>query len=79
MMSKGVKMKLSRLVGTSICYPDPVAKLQSNLLVTRTWNVRTLIFLEIGKLDNIEREIRNMQVNILGLCETRLTGAGEML
>lgn len=77
MMSKGVKMKLSRLVGTSICYPDPVAKLQSNLLVTRTWNVRTLS--EIGKLDNIEREIRNMQVNILGLCETRLTGVGEML
>lgn len=57
-------------------HPATVAKSQSKVLVIGTWNVRTLM--EIGKLDNIKREMGKMNVNILGLCETRLVGAGDM-
>jgi len=39
-----------------------------------TWNVRTLM--TKGKLDNIKREMTRMEINIMGLCEVRWTGAG---
>ena len=39
-----------------------------------TWNVRTLY--QIGKLENIKQEMTRLQINILGLCETRWTDAG---
>lgn len=52
------------------------ANVANNLLITGTWNVRILI--EMGKLYTIKREMRNINVNILGLYESRLVGAGEM-
>ena len=39
-----------------------------------TWNVRTLY--QSGKLENIKQEMTRLQINILGLCETRWTDAG---
>lgn len=50
---------------------------RSNRKLTRisTWNVRTL--LQPGKLDNVLREMRRMEINIMGLCEVRWTGSGK--
>ena len=52
-----------------------------NLLSTRrttrlgTWNVRTMY--EAGKALQVAREMKAYQLDILGLCETRWTNAGE--
>ncbi|XP_012943956.1 uncharacterized protein LOC106013270 [Aplysia californica] len=52
-----------------------------NLLSTRrttrlgTWNVRTMY--EAGKALQVAREMEAYQLDILGLCETRWTNAGE--
>ena len=34
-----------------------------------TWNVRTLY--ESGKLENVKQEMRRLEMNILGICESR--------
>ena len=39
-----------------------------------TWNVRTLY--QSGKLENSKQEMPGLQINILGVCETRRTDAG---
>ena len=39
-----------------------------------TWNVRTLY--QAGKLQNVLKEMKRLKCNILGICETRWTGAG---
>ena len=41
-----------------------------------TWNVRTLNML--GKLENLEREAESMQIDIMGLSETRYTDEGRI-
>ena len=41
-----------------------------------TWNVRTLA--QDGKFEEVEKEMQRMNLNILGLSETRWTGAGKM-
>lgn len=53
-----------------------VAKSRVNLVVTKVQNARTLM--EIGQLDNNERGMRKVNVNNLGLCETKMSRAGEM-
>ena len=40
-----------------------------------TWNARTL--LKAGKLENMKREMARMNINILGVCETRWTDEGD--
>ena len=42
-----------------------------------TWNVRTLY--ESGKLDNVKQEMRRLEMNILGICESRWTGNNEFI
>src|SRR5215469_9363577 len=39
-----------------------------------TWNVRTLY--QIGKLENVEREMNRLRVDMLGLSEVRWPGVG---
>lgn len=41
-----------------------------------TWNVRTLY--QPGKLDNAIQEMENMQLDIMGMAETRWTGSGKI-
>ena len=41
-----------------------------------TWNGRTLA--QDGKFEEVEKEMQRMNLNILGLSETRWTGAGKM-
>ena len=41
-----------------------------------TWNVRTLH--QPGKLYNLEREMRMLQVDVMGVAEVRWTGAGSV-
>ena len=40
-----------------------------------TWNVRALF--QCGKLENLKQEMNRLQLNILGICETRWTDAGS--
>ena len=40
-----------------------------------TWNVRTMS--EVGKVYQIAKELRTYTLTLLGLCETRWTGAGQ--
>ena len=42
-----------------------------------TWNVRTLY--KDGRIENVMKEMKRMKISILGLCETRHTGAGDFL
>ncbi|XP_012941986.1 craniofacial development protein 2, partial [Aplysia californica] len=58
-------------------HQDTAHKRKNQTRNTATWNVRTL--LEKGKLDNIKKEMKRMNVNIMGLCEVRWTGAGRIL
>lgn len=51
-------------------------RLRSDLNVA-TWNVR--IMRRDGKIETFEREMRNLGVGLLGICETRWTGVGEFL
>ena len=39
-----------------------------------TWNVRTLY--QAGKLANVKLEMERLNINMLGLCETRWTDTG---
>jgi len=39
-----------------------------------TWNVRTM---SKGKLENVKREMKRGEINILGLCEVRWEGVGD--
>ena len=41
-----------------------------------TWNVNTLY--QVGKLANVEKEIKRLAVDIMGVCEVRWTGVGSM-
>ncbi|MCH9665805.1 MAG: hypothetical protein K0U41_08180 [Gammaproteobacteria bacterium] len=41
-----------------------------------TWNVRTLY--QAGKLDNVRQEMDRLEINILGICETRWSNNGEV-
>ena len=41
-----------------------------------TWNVRTMY--QAGKKKNLEREMKRMNVDILGVCEVRWTGIGTV-
>lgn len=50
-----------------------IMKLRNHKIRIGTWNVRTL--LPKGKLDNVKREMDRLNVNILGLSETRWTGS----
>ena len=42
-----------------------------------TWNVKTLY--QIGKLSNVIKEVRRMNISILGVAETRWTGSGKLV
>ena len=42
---------------------------------TGTWNVRTMM--QKGKLINVKREMERLNIDILGLCETRWKGTGQ--
>ena len=41
-----------------------------------TWNVRTMY--EIGKSRLIAAEMKKYKINILGICESRWTGSGQV-
>ena len=47
-----------------------------NKIKVGTWNVRTLY--QAGKLENVIQEMRRLDINIFGLCETRWTNSGSM-
>ncbi|XP_044741120.1 craniofacial development protein 2-like [Chrysoperla carnea] len=49
-------------------------KYKTNLQIG-TWNVKTMY--QSGKLSNITKEMKRLNVDILGVCETRLTGVGK--
>ena len=49
----------------------------NNIKKIGTWNVRTLF--QKGKLDNVIQEMQRLQINLLGLCEVRWTGAGKVV
>ena len=46
---------------------------RKNAMKIGTWNVRTLN--QPGKIENLKLEAKIMKVNILGVCETRMTEA----
>ena len=46
-----------------------------NLLSFGTWNVRTLN--ELGKLENVIREMDRMKISLMGLSEVRWIGTGS--
>ena len=41
-----------------------------------TWNVRTM--LQGGKLENLKEEMRENNLDLLGICEVRWAGSGEL-
>ena len=52
--------------------PDcPYLKRGRNALKIGTWNVRTLN--QLGKLENLRQEVESLDLDVLGLSETRLT------
>ena len=57
----------------TVCKPNNKLK-NSNKLKISTWNVNTLY--QAGKLANVEREMRRLRVDVMGLCEVRWVGAG---
>ena len=52
-------------------------KLKRQKIKIGTWNVRTLF--QTGKLSNVISEMRRMELNILGLAESRWTDCGNMI
>ena len=46
-----------------------------NAIRIATWNVRTLFL--AGQLENLKQEMQTLDVDILGVCETRWTGNGR--
>lgn len=53
-----------------------ISKKKADTVKIGTWNVRTLF--QSGKLENVKLEMDRLQINILGLCEVRWTGAGRL-
>ena len=41
-----------------------------------TWNIRSMY--QNGKMDNIIMEMKWLNINIMGVCEVRWTGAGQL-
>ena len=54
--------------------PKKIIRARSNITIG-TWNVRTLK--DVGKLEELQHEMKRYDWNILGLCESRLLKAGE--
>jgi exonuclease III len=54
---------------------NPLTK--ENKLVIGTWNVRTM--LQAGKLENLKREMVRKKLDVVGLCEVRYEGCGELI
>ena len=57
----------------TVCKPKPLACGQVRI---GTWNVNTLY--QSGKLINVEREMRRLKLNILGVAEVRWSGVGSV-
>ena len=55
-------------------HPDTDGINNKSTMKIATWNVRTLY--QGRKLENIKQEMSRLQINILGVCETRWTDAG---
>lgn len=51
-------------------------KKKKRVIKIGTWNVKTL--LQLGKLENVMKEIIRMDIEIMGLSEVRWTGSGKM-
>ena len=58
-------------------FEDIKWKTRGQTLRIATWNARTMF--QAGKLDNVIQEMDNMNFDVLGLCETRWTGNGNMV
>ena len=56
-------------------HPATVGIPNKTAIKLATWNVRTLF--QCGKLENLKQEMNRLQLNILGICETRWTDAGS--
>ena len=57
--------------------PDcPHLKHGRSSLKIGTWNVRTLN--QLGKIENLQKEVENLEMDILGISETRYTGEGKV-
>ena len=54
--------------------PKKIIRARSNITIGN-WNVRTLK--DVGKLEELQHEMKRYDWNILGLCESRLLKAGE--
>ena len=57
------------------CHPATVGIPNKTAIKLATWKVRTLF--QYGKLENLKQEMNRLQLNILGICETRWTDAGS--
>uniref|UniRef100_A0A8D8LPD3 Craniofacial development protein 2 n=1 Tax=Cacopsylla melanoneura TaxID=428564 RepID=A0A8D8LPD3_9HEMI len=55
---------------------DNKIKINNSMLKIATWNVKT-IFQE-GKLENLEKEMSRLKLDIVGISESRLKGSGQM-
>ena len=58
--------------------PDrqPATVSNKDMLKIATWNVRTLY--QKGKLANVQQEMDRLQIDVLGLCESRWTVGGKI-
>jgi len=52
-----------------------VKESKANSIKLATWNVRTLY--QAGRLENLKQEMQALDIDILGVCETRWTGNGK--
>ena len=53
-----------------------VMKTLGKFLNSGTWNIRTLY--QPGKLDNLIQELNHMEIDIMGMAETRWTDTGKL-
>ena len=60
-----------------LCSDSVVLKTRGKPLKIGTWNVRTLY--QAGKLANALQEMNSMNIDILGLADTRWTGSGKIV